>query len=94
MTKSNNGAKARANKVRARRKHRPAIALVGAGNLATALGRALVTNGYTISEVVARQRPQSLRRARLLANELGASFSPIDDAQLNAEVLWLCEVFR
>jgi predicted short-subunit dehydrogenase-like oxidoreductase (DUF2520 family) len=90
VAKSNNGAEARANKSRARRKHRPAIALIGAGNLATALGRALVTNGYTISEVIVRPRPQSLRRAKLLANELGASSSAIEDAQLNAEVLWLC----
>ena len=63
---------------------------MGAGSLATALGRSLVTKGYTISEVVARSRRQSLGRAESLANELGASFSTIEDACLTSNVIWLC----
>lgn len=43
------------------------VAIVGAGRLGTALGRALAASGYDVSAVVARRRPRALAAARLIA---------------------------
>jgi predicted short-subunit dehydrogenase-like oxidoreductase (DUF2520 family) len=72
------------------RRTKPALTLVGAGNLAHALGSALAEAGYPIATIVVRNRAASIARARSLARKLGAQIVPIDRAELQTELLWLC----
>ncbi|MGB7601826.1 MAG: DUF2520 domain-containing protein [Candidatus Sulfotelmatobacter sp.] len=74
----------------ARRVVKPAAAIVGAGSVGTALALALHNAGYVIDEIISRERPASLRRARRLAAEVGASATPATRAQIRADVVWLC----
>lgn len=69
---------------------KPVIAIVGAGNLGTALAVSLRRAGYTIDLVIARSRGESLARAQSLAREVGgrASIGPPPDMQ--ADVVWFC----
>lgn len=69
---------------------RPGIALIGAGNLAGALGPALLQAGLRVEEVIARERPASQRRARLLARRLEASAATLETARWHAGVIWIC----
>ena len=69
---------------------RPLIAIVGAGNLAGALGVSLRGAGYGIDQIVSRGSAASLRRARRLAREVGASAATVPRAQIRAEVVWFC----
>jgi predicted short-subunit dehydrogenase-like oxidoreductase (DUF2520 family) len=69
---------------------RPRVAIVGAGNLAGALGVALRTAGYGIELIISRTGAASVRRARRLAREIGASASIATQAQIRAEVVWFC----
>jgi predicted short-subunit dehydrogenase-like oxidoreductase (DUF2520 family) len=66
------------------------IEIVGAGTLGTALAYALHQSGYRISEIVTRDQPQSLRRARALANRVHASARTLSKAQLSARITWIC----
>jgi len=68
---------------------KPSIAIVGAGNLGTALALALREAGYRIESVIARGGDKSLTRARGLARQVraGAVLRPQD---VKARVLWLC----
>jgi len=66
------------------------VAIVGAGSLATSLAVALDRGGFTITEIVARDSPQSRRRARRLAAKVGAREVTADAAALDSELLWLC----
>ncbi len=66
------------------------VAIVGAGSLATFLAVALDGAGFTITEIVARDSPQSRRRARKLAAKVGAREVTADSAALDSELLWLC----
>lgn len=70
-------------------KQTPTIALVGAGNLATALAIALRRAGYTIPAIVSRPNPQSRTRARSLAKKVGARVVS-DLSQIDAEIVWIC----
>jgi len=67
---------------------KPVIALIGAGNLATALGLALRQAGYRIDEIVAR--PGSLARGRRLARRLQARAVTGSNARLSADIIWFC----
>ncbi len=69
---------------------KPSIALVGPGNLATALALALRKAGYRITEVVSRDLPESKARARSLARKTGARPATVATAELTAAVVWLC----
>jgi predicted short-subunit dehydrogenase-like oxidoreductase (DUF2520 family) len=69
---------------------KPTIALIGPGNLGYVLARALHGAGYRIDEVVARDRPASLRRARQLARVVKAQARSVDDARLGSHLVWLC----
>jgi predicted short-subunit dehydrogenase-like oxidoreductase (DUF2520 family) len=71
-------------------KKKPRIAIVGAGNLASALAVSLHQAGYKIEQVIARGQAASLRRARGLAREISASAVTTEHAQVDAEVVWLC----
>jgi predicted short-subunit dehydrogenase-like oxidoreductase (DUF2520 family) len=72
------------------------IAVVGAGNLGTALTLALRDAGYTIEEIIARQDTASLARARKLAALVsggrGSSVvvSSVRKPTLRSQLVWLC----
>ena len=69
---------------------KPRVVIVGAGNLARALAVALQRAGYRIDQIVSRDRPPSLRRARRLAGELGASAVKAAKVHIQAELVWFC----
>jgi predicted short-subunit dehydrogenase-like oxidoreductase (DUF2520 family) len=68
---------------------KPRVAIVGAGNLGTALARALQRAGYEIDVVIARARGASLKKAQRLARQLGAGAST-DLSAVRAELIWFC----
>jgi predicted short-subunit dehydrogenase-like oxidoreductase (DUF2520 family) len=69
---------------------KPAVAIVGAGSLATFLAVALHRAGFTITEIIARNLPDSRRRARPLAARVRAQAVSLDSAELRADLLWFC----
>ena len=66
------------------------VTLVGAGNLAQAIGPALRAAGYHIEQVVARDNPESMRRARAVARKVGASVVRVEDVTPTSQVVWIC----
>jgi predicted short-subunit dehydrogenase-like oxidoreductase (DUF2520 family) len=68
---------------------KPRVAIVGAGNLGTALARALQRAGYEIEAVIARARGASLKKAQRLARQVGAGAST-DLSEVQAELIWFC----
>jgi len=66
------------------------VTLIGAGNLAYALGPALKAAGYRIDAVAARETASSRRHAATLARKLGASAITLDDAGPDSDILWIC----
>jgi len=69
---------------------KPHITIVGAGNLGAALAAALLRAGYPIDAVVARAGGDSLRRAKLLARQVGANAVAAGHVQVTAYVVWFC----
>lgn len=69
---------------------KPGIAIVGAGNLARTLAPALRGAGYQIDQIISRGQAGSLRRARALGREVGASVVAANRAQLQSETVWFC----
>jgi predicted short-subunit dehydrogenase-like oxidoreductase (DUF2520 family) len=69
---------------------RPSITLIGPGNLGRVLGLALHAAGYPIDEVVSRDAPESRKRGRALARQVGARAATYADARLASEIVWLC----
>jgi len=69
---------------------KPTVAIVGAGRLATFLASTLDAAGFTITEIIARASPRSLRRARALAAQVGARGVTANSAALDATLLWFC----
>jgi predicted short-subunit dehydrogenase-like oxidoreductase (DUF2520 family) len=73
---------------------KPRIAIVGAGNLASALAVSLRAAGYEIEQIItrasAREPAASMQRARRLARAVGASAVSYAQAQIQAEVVWFC----
>jgi predicted short-subunit dehydrogenase-like oxidoreductase (DUF2520 family) len=72
------------------RQLRPTITLIGPGNLARVLGISLHAAGYPIDEIVSRPAPESRKRARALARQVGARVATHADARLASEIIWLC----
>jgi predicted short-subunit dehydrogenase-like oxidoreductase (DUF2520 family) len=68
----------------------PSIAIVGPGSLGSALAVSLRAAGFQIREIVARDRPAALRKARALGEKTGARAVSTHRAQLDAEVIWFC----
>jgi predicted short-subunit dehydrogenase-like oxidoreductase (DUF2520 family) len=68
------------------------VAIVGSGSLASFLSFALHDAGYEITEIILRARAgtESKRRGGALASRVGAKAVAIDDAVLDASLLWLC----
>jgi predicted short-subunit dehydrogenase-like oxidoreductase (DUF2520 family) len=69
---------------------KPRIAIVGPGRLGTALARGLTQAGYLISEIVSRNTAPSKRMACQLARRVHALTSTQKNAQLCADLIWLC----
>jgi predicted short-subunit dehydrogenase-like oxidoreductase (DUF2520 family) len=65
------------------------VAMVGPGNLGSAMARALHAAGYRLPEIVHRGGTSS-ERARALAREIGARAVTIGEARFNAEIVWIC----
>jgi predicted short-subunit dehydrogenase-like oxidoreductase (DUF2520 family) len=68
---------------------KPRIAIVGAGNLGTALALSLSHAGYTISAVLAHSKGRSLKRAQTLAKQAGGRATS-DLAEMKADLVWIC----
>ena len=66
------------------------VTLIGAGNLARALGIALHAAGYRIDAVAARAKADSRKRAIALARKLNASVLSLAEFQPESEIIWLC----
>lgn len=69
---------------------KPTIAIVGAGNLARALAPALKRAGYRVIEVVSREGAKSRAKARAVAKAAGARAVGLEQAKLDAGVVWVC----
>ena len=69
---------------------KPRIAIVGAGNLGTALALSLWRAGYRIEAVMAHSRGASLKKARKLARQVGALVSVGPPAKVRAGIVWIC----
>ncbi len=68
----------------------PSITLIGPGNLGRVLALALHAAGYRIDEVISRDAPESRKRSRALARQVGARAATYPDARLASEIVWLC----
>jgi predicted short-subunit dehydrogenase-like oxidoreductase (DUF2520 family) len=78
-------------RIHARKRSRePSIALVGAGKLAVFLAISLRSAGFEITEIIGRDSPPSLRKARLLAKKVGARAATVRSAALDASLIWFC----
>lgn len=66
------------------------VAIVGAGNLASALGASLRRTGYRVDEVIARVRRGSMRPAQKLARETDAQATAASTARLRSRIVWFC----
>lgn len=73
-----------------RRLDKASITLIGAGNLAQALGPALNAAGYKIDFVAARETASSRRRAAMLARLLEAQTVSLNDAGPASDIIWIC----
>ncbi len=71
-------------------RRRLTIAIVGAGNLGTALALSLHRADYSIREVVSRPGSRSRQRARTLARKVGGKPVSFADSKFTADVFWLC----
>jgi predicted short-subunit dehydrogenase-like oxidoreductase (DUF2520 family) len=72
------------------RKAKPAVAVVGAGSLASFMAPALSEAGYRVTEIMVRARRDSLERARRLARKVGARAVTVQEAVRDAAMLWFC----
>jgi predicted short-subunit dehydrogenase-like oxidoreductase (DUF2520 family) len=68
---------------------KPRIAIIGAGNLGSALAVSLRKAGFTVDAVIARAKGNSIKRAQRLAKQVGAR-ALTDAADLKAELVWFC----
>jgi len=69
---------------------RPTIAIIGAGNLGTALALSLQSAGYRVSEIFSLARQSSRRRAQSLARRVRARAMVLGSDVCAADVVWLC----
>ena len=70
-------------------KGRPSVAIVGPGNLGSALTVSLKQAGYRVGSIVTRTGGKSIRRAKKLARDVGASLL-LDPADVRADIVWFC----
>jgi predicted short-subunit dehydrogenase-like oxidoreductase (DUF2520 family) len=72
------------------RHHKATITLIGAGNLAQAIGPALRAAGYKIDAVAGRSAAQSQKRSIALAKKLKAEAITLEDAGPDSDIIWIC----
>lgn len=70
-------------------KRKPRMAIVGAGNLGTALAVSLKRAGYCIDAIVARRASKSRNSAKKLARQINAQLL-FDLDGVKADVIWFC----
>lgn len=68
---------------------KPRIAIVGPGNLGSALALSLREAGFTIEAVIARGRGESLTKAQRLARRVGGK-ALIASTTIGAQLIWFC----
>lgn len=68
---------------------KPSIAIVGPGNLGSALSVSLARAGFKVESVIARSGGKSLAKARRLAKQVGAHASTGGE-KFGAQVVWFC----
>ena len=69
----------------------PSVTLIGFGNWGTALAFALFGAGIPIKEIVVRSISKTATaQRRKISRSLGAKFTTLDRAALDADVLWIC----
>lgn len=68
---------------------KPGIAIVGPGNLGTALALSLSRAGFRVTALVLPRHSKSRRRAQQLARHVGSRVAD-DAAQVDADLLWFC----
>ena len=73
-----------------KRPAKPRIAIIGSGNLASALAVSLRAAGYGIDQIISRGSAASMRRARRLARKIGAATVAAVRAQIRSEIVWFC----
>ena len=73
-----------------RRKKKPSVAIVGAGNLGTALALSLREAGYPVTEIATRVRSESRKRAQILARRVGGKVVTTGKDAISAQVAWIC----
>ena len=73
-----------------KRADKATVTLIGAGNLAQALGPALKAAGYGIDFVSARETASSRRRAAMLAGLLEARTQSLSNAGPHSDIVWIC----
>lgn len=69
---------------------KPTISILGPGNLGTSLALALAAAGYSIQELITREQRDSLRHAARVAKQVRAKAVALDNAALQADLLWVC----
>lgn len=74
----------------ARRNQRPTIAILGAGNLGSALALSLADTSYPVGEIVSRPNATSQRRAAALARRIGARVAVMGKDDICSQLVWLC----
>jgi predicted short-subunit dehydrogenase-like oxidoreductase (DUF2520 family) len=74
----------------ARKSQKPTVAIVGAGNLASALVPALHAEGYLIDQIVSHSRAKSSQNAKRLSARVGASYVSASKAKIRAQIVWFC----
>ncbi|HUO17991.1 MAG TPA: DUF2520 domain-containing protein [Verrucomicrobiae bacterium] len=67
---------------------KPTVAIIGAGNLGTALALALRRSGYEIEAILSKPLPQSRKKARELAKRVNARVISAASDDLTAKVVW------
>ncbi len=67
------------------------VTLIGAGNLAHALGPALKAAGYRINAVVGRKLAASRLRALALSKRLEAKAVSLEDLVIASDIVWICQ---
>jgi predicted short-subunit dehydrogenase-like oxidoreductase (DUF2520 family) len=72
-----------------RQKFANGITIIGAGNLAQALGPALHEAGYTIDAIVSRHLPESRDRAEELSVELRTTVIGLEEFKPISDIIWL-----
>jgi predicted short-subunit dehydrogenase-like oxidoreductase (DUF2520 family) len=68
---------------------KPRIAIIGVGNLGTALAVSLKRSGYVIEAVIARAQPASRKKAQKLAKEVEAQ-ATTGLTKVRADLVWFC----